>query len=271
MTMDKRVVWGGAAVAVVVLGIAGWLFLGGEEAAPEPETAPVAEEPAPPPPVVKAPAEPLFPVEPPPPAPSEPPLPTLDQSDAALGAALAQLLGMPSLPEYVYPDKMVRRVVVTVDNLPRRKVAAAMRPLAPVTGKFKVTGSDQRLAISPANAARYGAYLNVMEATEVSKLVDTYLRFYPLFQQAYVELGYPNGYFNDRLIEAVDDMLDAPEVPAPVKLVQPGVLYLYADPDLEALSAGQKIMVRMGAANGARAKAWLRTLRDEVARRAAKP
>lgn len=27
-----------------------------------------------------------------------------------------------------------------------------------------------------------------------------YVRLYPLFQKAYVELGYPNGYFNDRLI-----------------------------------------------------------------------
>ena len=76
----------------------------------------------------------------------------------------------------------------------------------------------------------------------------TYVQLYPLFQAAYQELGYPNGYFNDRLIQAIDDMLAAPDVAAP-KLAQPKVLYEFADPALENLSAGQKILVRMGPEN----------------------
>ena len=78
-----------------------------------------------------------------------------------------------------------------------------------------------------------------MEGVEAKRLVATYVQLYPLFQAAYQELGYPNGYFNDRLIEAIDDMLAAPDIAAP-KLAQPKVLYEFADPALENLSAGRR-------------------------------
>ena len=37
-----------------------------------------------------------------------------------------------------------------------------------------------------------------------------YKQYYPLFQQAYVDLGYPEGYFNDRLVEVIDHLLATP-------------------------------------------------------------
>ena len=75
--------------------------------------------------------------------------------------------------------------------------------------------------------------------------------------------GYPNAYFNDRLIVAIDDMLAAPEIPSP-KLAQPKVLYEFADPAVETLSAGQKILVRMGPENAKRVKDKLRAIRREL-------
>ena len=53
---------------------------------------------------------------------------------------------------------------------------------------------------------------NKSDAIDARKLVAVYSRFYPLFQRAYRELGYPNKYFNDRLIEAIDDLLAAAKV-----------------------------------------------------------
>ena len=102
-----------------------------------------------------------------------------------------------------------------------------------------------------------------MEAVEAKRLVAAYAHYYPLFQVAYQELGYPNRYFNDRLVEAIDDLLAAPDVAAP-RLVQPKVLYQFADADLEARSAGQKMMIRMGPGNAARVKAKLRAIRLEL-------
>jgi hypothetical protein len=87
------------------------------------------------------------------------------------------------------------------------------------------------------------------------------VRAYPLFQRAYEELGYPGKYFNDRLMEALDDLLAAPELDGPLALEQPKVLYQFADPDLESRSAGQKILLRMGKANALRVKAKLLEIR----------
>jgi hypothetical protein len=91
------------------------------------------------------------------------------------------------------------------------------------------------------------------------------VRWYPLFQQAYRELGYPDGYFNDRLVEVIDHLLAAPEVKGPVALAKPWIMWEYADPKLEALSAGHKILVRVGPENAARLKAKLREVRRQVA------
>jgi hypothetical protein len=66
---------------------------------------------------------------------------------------------------------------------------------------------------------------------------------------------------------ALDNLLDAPDINEPIKLVQPKVMYEFADPALEARSAGQKIMIRMGSENAAKVKAKLREIRHEVTRR----
>jgi hypothetical protein len=50
----------------------------------------------------------------------------------------------------------------------------------------------------------------------------------------------------------------------PVELFRPGVMYEYADPDLEVRSAGQKILIRMGSENAARLKAKLREIRRQL-------
>ena len=98
-----------------------------------------------------------------------------------------------------------------------------------------------------------------------------------MFQAAYQELGYPQGYFNDRLVEVIDQLLATPEVAEPlaVKLVevkgevastQPWTRYEFADPKLEALPAGSKMLLRMGSENAQRVKAKLAAFRAVIAR-----
>jgi hypothetical protein len=111
----------------------------------------------------------------------------------------------------------------------------------------------------------------VVRSTDTTVLANTYFRLYPLFQQAYEDLGYPGQYFNDRLVEVIDDMLKAPEIPGPIQLTQPKVFYEYADPKLESLSAGQKLLIRMGPANEAIMKAKLRELRRNLVNRPEEP
>jgi len=197
-------------------------------------------------------------------APPAPPLPTLAESDAAIGAALAGVFGSASFEQLLVPESLVRHLVATVDNLPRKQVALRLIPVKPVPGPLRTTGQDSTLVISPDNAARYTPYVRVLDAVDSKKLVAVYTQFYPLFQQSYAELGYPSRYFNDRVFEVIDHLLATPDIKGPIALAQPKVLYEFADPAFEDLSAGQKALLRMGPDNEARVKAKLREIRKAL-------
>jgi hypothetical protein len=193
-------------------------------------------------------------------------LPPLGSSDEAVKTVLATLWAYGHL-ELFRLDNFIRRMVATVDNLSRPELAQRLRPVMPAPGQFQTTRKAGDLAVSPRNGARYSAYVALAKTVDTEKLVTLYVRFYPLFQQAYEELGYPNGYFNDRLIEVIDHLMAAPELPDPARLVQPKVLYQYAEGDLERRSAGEKILMRIGNENAAVIKTKLREIRSELVRR----
>lgn len=195
-------------------------------------------------------------------------LPALAESDAALREELGRLIGSRALAALLQPDRLITRIVATVDNLPRAAAPARMLPLKPPPGAFQAAEGGQ--AISARNSARYEAHMALVRAVDARACVDLYVRFYPLFQKAYAEIGFPQAYFNDRLIEAIDNLLATPEPKEAVALARPKVLYEYADPVLESLSAGQKTLLRMGGANAAQVKAKLREIRAELEKRTAR-
>lgn len=248
---------GGAAAALAIaVGAYFWL----REPAVEP--APAAPEP-----VAEAPPA-DYPVPETPPA---APLPELEESDAAMLTALGRLFSRESIGQFLTQQNIVRNIVVTVDNLPRKKIAERLRPVKRIAGEFTTAGSEDARVLSEDNYARYQPFVQVVNATDMKQVAALYFEFYPLFQQAYADLGYPDGYFNNRLVEVIDHLLDTPDVAGPIKLTQPGVLYEYADSKLESLSAGQKILIRVGKTNAAVLKTKLRELREAVARKPETP
>jgi hypothetical protein len=190
----------------------------------------------------------------------------LDQSDAVFTDALSHVSGWnPQILRLLLPEHLIRHIVATVDALPRDKLPIAALPTRPVPGSFRVNAQGAGSVIAAANAHRYEPLVSAVSGLDMAALAGVYKHFYPLFQQAYKELGYPKGNFNDRLVEAIDDLLDAPDPKGAVEVVAPGVMYHYVDADLEALPAGQKVVVRMGEANERAIKQKLIELRKAVA------
>lgn len=192
------------------------------------------------------------------------PEPDLGSSDAVLGEALASLFGSGGWSELVIVKDLVRRIVVTVDNLPGEQMPWARSPLRRAEGGFQVVGGEGGLTVASENAVRYLPYVQLAEAVSSARLVAVYVRLYPLFQAAYDELGYPSAYFNDRLVVVIDHLLAAPELTEPIRLVQPKVRYHFEDPALQQASAGHKIMLRMGVDNARRIKSKLRDIRQHL-------
>ena len=117
----NRTIW---LLLIIVAGaIAGVLYYTSQKT-PSWVVPPTAKAPAPKPP----PPEPeiRYPIEEKPP---EKPLPELNKSDPAVKEALGGLWNDKTIAQFFNVNEFVRRVVATVDNLPRQKVALRLMPV----------------------------------------------------------------------------------------------------------------------------------------------
>lgn len=244
------------AVVAVAAGIYYWTQREAEPPAPAAEVAAALQ---------REPAEPATSIEHPIEPPGLEPLPTLGESDDIAASSLGDAFPEGQFERLFVGADLVRRITATIDNLPRQKVATRLRPLQPMPDAFVATGPEEAPMLEESNFARYRPYVDVVAALDAKRMAAAYQRLYPLFQEAYEELGNPSAYFNDRVIDVIDHLLEAPEVRGPIPLARPNVLYEFANPELERLSAGQKFLVRIGPDNAARLKAKLRELRAELA------
>jgi hypothetical protein len=272
------------AAVILVLGGGGYFWWRSTHPEPAPATAPaptppppvnpVAPTPVPTPPVAEAPIQHPVAAEP---APKGKSLPPLDESDGYVRDLLLGLMGKRA-PFFISFDGFARRFVTTVDNLGKETASPMMWPVIPTSGQFAAEVTTEGTVITPGNATRYTPFVRFAEMIDTRKAVGMYRRLYPLFQQAYEDLGVPGGkYFNDRVVAVIDNLLATPDVSGPirVKLVDtkasPGAqranrLFQFEDPKHEARSAGQKILLRMGRDNAAKLKAKLREARGLLAR-----
>ena len=208
-------------------------------------------------------------------------LPAPDDADAHVKSALIDLLGRKSVLSFLRLDGIVRRIVATVDNLGTDNAPASMWPVNPTGGALETErdtggetgGKEGRVVISAKNADRYAAFVRLAEGFDTQRAVRIYVRLYPLFQTAYEDLGSPGKYFNDRVVEVIDNLLSTPMLAEPIKVkrlevdggvVGDGRLYVFDDPSLETRSAGQKILMRMGRENAGKLMAKLADIRRRI-------
>lgn len=276
--MNRNLRWLAPLAVLTALAIALYLWLSprdpSAQAPPAPEVA--TEDSGPP--AVRHPIEAVQPDaggEPPVEATPQP-LPSLADSDSAVDAALQGLIGEQAVLDFLTIGPHIRHLVATVDNLPRKKAPTRVWPVKRTAGRFTVEESDGTAYIAAENFARYAPFVDMATSIDTGRAVALYVRFYPLLQQAYEDLGYPGKYFNDRVVEVIDHLLAAPEPDGPIPVVllphdtsidfeRPWTLYQFADSRLESASAGQKILLRMGPENASRLKQKLAELRARLA------
>ena len=202
-------------------------------------------------------------------------LPALNESDEVIVESLSGLVSEASVMRFLVSDNVISRVVASVDALTARQVPGRIMAAQDLGGEFLATANEQPVEVirnaegdpipqyllNPANYQRYDPQVELFEAIDTEELMALYEDYTPLFQQAYAELGYPDGDFNERLIEVIDSLLAAPAIHEPLRLIKPEAFYLLTNPDLEALPAGQKVLLRMGPDNAQRVKVKLKEIR----------
>lgn len=236
-------------VVVVLVALAGWwLWSRGGEAPAEDDT---VEIPTTPPPETERDA-----TEEPAPEP-EIDLPPLEESDPLVRDLVAGLSANPQLAAMLVTDDLVRRFVVTVDNVAEGVDPARHWPaLRPQEG-FAAEEVDGRLVVSPESYDRYDLMTDVFTSLDTEGSVELYRQLEPLLDEAYRELGYPDADFDDTLERAIRRLLRTPVPPEDSPLVENVRSYAYRDPTLENLTDAQKVLLRMGPENQRRIQAKL--------------
>ena len=261
-------------VALLVIAAAAAFFWWQRQAPPPAEIAAPTAEPQ----VKEAPAEApaiKYPIESVAPGEKDTAAPAPEEADQRIDAALIDLLGRDAVASFLRVTDFPMRAVATVDNLARTHASPKIWPVNPAPTRFTVEGRESDRVISDENNKRYVPFVHFVESVDTSRAVALYKNHYALFQRAYEDLGYPNAYFNDRLVAVIDNLLATPDPAGPLKIrlielkseaerVRPWVNYRFVDPELEALSAGQKMLLRAGPDNRQRLKAKLREIRQHL-------
>lgn len=190
-------------------------------------------------------------------------LPPLDASDVLVRELVTGLSRQPRLAGWLANEGLVRRFVAAVDNIAEgASPTIHLRPLSPA-GPFRVRParpSGGPPVIDPASYQRYDALVDAFVALPVADLARLYRELHPLFDQAYLELGYPGRSFDDRVRAAIDLLLAVDFPSGPMELRQRVVSYEYMNPEIEGRSAAAKHLMRLGPDNARRVQDKLREI-----------
>ncbi|APD87979.1 hypothetical protein MTsDn5_37420 [Alteromonas gracilis] len=203
------------------------------------------------------------------PEPVEPDPEPLDTSDPAVKASLIESSSADeeTVNRMLVNEGLIQRFVVSVTNLANDEMAPNHQLLTPPEQNFRVYSQAGKQWIDAASYKRYTPYVDMLESFNNEALLNIYGIYKEDIQAKFSEIGNPNEDFNEVLLQAIDQLLDTPEVPVPVEVYTDSVAYKYADERLENLNEPQKQLLRTGPDNMRRIKAKLRELKVMVEER----
>ena len=203
------------------------------------------------------------------PEPVEPDPEPLDTSDPAVKASLIESSSADeeTVNRMLVNEGLIQRFVVSVTNLANDEMAPNHQLLTPPEQNFRVYSQAGKQWIDAASYKRYTPYVDMLESFDNEALLNIYGIYKDDIQAKFAEIGNPDQDFNGVLLEAIDQLLDTPEVPVPVEVYTDSVAYKYADERLENLNEPQKQLLRTGPDNMRRIKAKLRELKTLVEER----
>ena len=237
-------------VGIIVLVLGGYYLFSGK---PAKEPLPVAE-----PPKSETPA----PAPKPSPEPAKEPLPavrpSLADSDDWVRKKSGELSAEPGWAQWLANKNLIRRLTAAVVNISEgkspRKHLGFLGPQKP----FSAVKKEGRLYLDPQTYDRYNLIAEIFSRLDAAKTVGLFKELYPLFQDAYRELGYPQGEFQAVLVHAIKELLLTPVVEGDIHLKEAVLSYWMADDTLEDLSEAQKHLLRMGPQNTRKVQKKLR-------------
>ncbi|WP_018693088.1 DUF3014 domain-containing protein [Algicola sagamiensis] len=175
--------------------------------------------------------------------------PSLEDSDPFVRQALSDISLHQSLMELLVDRELIQNFVIFVDNLSYGQVERRFSPFHAPQLKFRVQQSDGETWMGAQSYRRFDIYLSILSSIDPENMVLLYRQYYPLVEDVYLELGYPDKSFTQTLIEAIDRVLAVKPIGAEVEVHRPKVMYQYVDEALENATELEKLLYRMGPEN----------------------
>jgi len=176
-------------------------------------------------------------------------LPELGETDPIVRQLVGALSSHPKVAAWLTTDQLIRNFAVVVVNISNgRSPARHLSALRP-TGEFVASEDGEVVRVDPRSYRRYDEYADAVGALDAQGTARLYATLKPRIQDAYRELGYPEGDFNQAMERAIAELLNAPIVEGDVALTPKSVSWEFADPKLQSLSSAQRQFLRMGPRN----------------------
>ncbi|MBL4900494.1 MAG: DUF3014 domain-containing protein [Colwellia sp.] len=212
------------------------------------------------------------------------PLPLLDNSDDWLKLKLPEITWRKELLKLIIDEDMIRRFVVFTDNFAQGIIAYKHSPFIQPSTKFtpkvdsvrfqtvtEQTSSDSQVTVkqniwqwNENSSKRFSLYVDLLRSMDSESLVQWYSEIKPLIDEAYSELGYEDD-FTSTFQNAITRVLDMELPKSSMELIQPSVMYKFADPELEALEDTDKLLLRLGKDNLLVMKSFLLEIYEKLA------
>jgi hypothetical protein len=139
-------------------------------------------------------------------------------------------------------------VVVTTRIASGQTPVAELKSVGPIP-RFGVRNMRDDLFIDPSSYRRYDRHAAAVASLDARGTARLYATLKPRITDAYGRLAPADPEFDGALERAIIEMLEVPVVERGVELVPHGAVYAFADERLQALSAAQKQLLRMGPQN----------------------
>lgn len=176
-------------------------------------------------------------------------LPPLDETDTLVRQLIERLSSHPTVAAWLATDGLILNFAVVTHGISKgQSPVQELRAIGPVPA-FRARTSRGDLFIDPSSYRRYDRYAEALSALDSRGTARLYATLEPRILDAYRRLGQPTGDFDPVLERAIVELLRVPVVQGEVELVPSGIVYAFADPNLEGMSAAQKQLLRMGPQN----------------------
>jgi hypothetical protein len=176
-------------------------------------------------------------------------LPPLDETDALVRQLVDRLSTHPVVASWLTTDGLILNFVVVTTRIANGETPVGeLKAVGPIP-RFAVRRTRDDLFIDPSSYRRYDRYAAAVSSLDGRGAARLYATLKPRVTDAYGRLGPADREFDRVLERAVIELLEVPVVEGAVELVPHGAVYAFADERLQALSAAQKQLLRMGPQN----------------------